>query len=160
MTLPVFALLGRKDQPTDAVEQYCRYLAAALESHDIHLELRRVPWELHGWRESLHALQLQAADWRGKWVLVQYTALAWSTRGFPLRFLRVLKMLKSAGARLGVVFHDVEPYSSTRLIDQLRRRVQVHVMRRALGLSSAAILPVVPENLSWLEEIPHFEPYY
>jgi len=34
MTTPVIALLGCKDVPTDAVEQYCRYLGAALESHD------------------------------------------------------------------------------------------------------------------------------
>jgi len=154
MTLSVFALLGRKDEPTDAVEEYCRYLGAALQAHDIQLQIRRVPWELHGWRESLHALKLQSAAWRGKWVLVQYTALAWSARGFPLRFLRVLKMLKTSGARVGVVFHDVEPYSSPRLIDQLRRRIQVRVMRRALKLSDLAILTVTPENLSWMKGTP------
>src|SRR3974390_1339857 len=119
MTLPVFALLGRKDEPTDAVEEYCRYLGGALQAHDIQLQIRRVPWELHGWRECLHALELQATDWRGKWVVVQYTALAWSARGFPLRFLRVLKLLESSGARVAVVFHDIEPYSSPRPIDQL-----------------------------------------
>lgn len=154
MTPPVFALLGRKDEPTDAVEEYCRYLGVALHAHDIQLQIRRVPWELHGWRESLRALQLQAADWRGKWVLVQYTGLAWSARGFPLRFLRVLKILKSSGARVGVIFHDVEPYSSPRPVDQLRRLVQVHVMRRALALSDLCIFTVTPENLSWLSETP------
>ena len=32
MSQIVTALLGRKDEPTDAVEEYCRYLAAALQS--------------------------------------------------------------------------------------------------------------------------------
>ena len=31
MTLLAIALLGRKDEPTDAVEEYCRYLSAALQ---------------------------------------------------------------------------------------------------------------------------------
>lgn len=150
VTQPVFALLGRKDEPTDAVEEYCRYLGASLQVHDIQLQIRRVSWEIHGWRESLHALEVEAANWRDKWVLVQYTALAWSARGFPLRFLRVLKVLKSMKARVGIVFHDVEPFSSPRLIDQLRRRVQVSVMRRGMEISDLAILTVMPEHLSWL----------
>ena len=42
MTLPVIALLGRKDEPTDAVEEYCRYLGSALELCGIELEIQRV----------------------------------------------------------------------------------------------------------------------
>jgi hypothetical protein len=45
---PVFALLGKRDVPTDAVEQYCRYLGAALQSHDFQLDIRRVPSVVHG----------------------------------------------------------------------------------------------------------------
>jgi hypothetical protein len=30
--------------------------------------------------------------------------------GFPQGFIRVLKVLKAAGAGVGIVFHDVEPY--------------------------------------------------
>ena len=154
MTTPCFALLGRKDVPTDAVEEYCRYLGGALQPHEFQLQIRRVPWELHGWRQALRALHLQSAGWRDTWVLVQYTALAWSARGFPLKFPRVLRMLKSVGARVAVVFHDVEPFSSPRLIDQLRRRVQLRTMRRALDLADLAIFTVPPEKLSWLKTIP------
>jgi len=154
MTRQVIALLGRKDEPTDAVEEYCRYLGAALDAHDIQLQIRRVPWEIHGWRQSLHALQLQSAGWRGTWVLVQYTALAWSARGFPLRFPRVLRMLKSAGARVAVIFHDVEPFTSPRLIDRLRHRVQLRTMCCALSLADLAIFTVLPEKVSWVKTIP------
>ena len=150
MSTPVIALLGCKDVPTDAVEQYCRYLGTALQSHDFQLEIRRVPWELHGWREALDALRLQAASWRGRWVLVQYTALAWSTRGFPYKFSRVLQVLKSAEARIAIVFHDVEPFRGPRLVDRLRTRVQLHAMRRALAAADLAIFTIPLEKLSWI----------
>jgi glycosyltransferase involved in cell wall biosynthesis len=154
MTRQLIALLGRKDEPTDAVEEYCRYLGAALQPHDFQMQIRRVPWELHGWRQSLRALHLQAQSWRGTWVLVQYTALAWSARGFPLKFPGVLRILKSAGARVAVVFHDVEPFSSPRLIDRLRYRVQQRTMRRTLDLADTAIFTVPPDKLTWLKAIP------
>jgi glycosyltransferase involved in cell wall biosynthesis len=154
MSRQLIALLGRKDVPTDAVEEYCRYLGAALLAHDYQLQIRRVPWEIHGWRQSLHALHLQSQAWRDTWVLVQYTALAWSARGFPLKFPRVLRMLKSAGTRVAVIFHDVEPFSSPRLIDRWRHRVQRRTMRRALEFADLAIFTVPPENLSWLETTP------
>ena len=154
MTRQLIALLGRKDEPTDAVEEYCHYLGAALQPHDFQMQIRRVPWEVQGWRQSFRALQLQSQAWRNTWVLVQYTALAWSARGFPLKFPRVLRQLKSAGARVAVVFHDVEPFSSPRLIDRVRCRVQRHVMRRSLQLADLAVFTVPPEKLSWLQSIP------
>jgi hypothetical protein len=150
LTTPCIALLGRKDEPTDAVEEYCRYLAVALRAREVQLEIRRVPWESHGWSEALQALQLQATQWRGTWVLVQYTALAWSSQGFPQKVLRTMNILKSAGARVGIVFHDVEPYPGTRLIDSVRRFVQVRTMRRGLDLADLAVFTVPPERLSWL----------
>jgi glycosyltransferase involved in cell wall biosynthesis len=154
LTKPCIALLGRKDEPTDAVEEYCRYLANALRAQDIQLEIRRVPWEIHGWPDALQALRLQATKWRDIWVLVQYTALTWSTRGFPQKVLCALRILKSAGARLGIVFHDVEPYPGTRLIDSVRRFDQVCTMRRALALADLTVFTVPPERLSWLTTVP------
>jgi len=107
LTISCIALLGRKDEPVDAVEEYCRYLAVALQTQGIRLEIHHVLWKVQGWPATLQALRLQAIKWRDLWVLVQYTALAWSARGFPQKVLQVLKILKSAGARVGIVFHDV-----------------------------------------------------
>jgi glycosyltransferase involved in cell wall biosynthesis len=154
LTIPCIALLGRKDEPTDAVEEYCHYLATALQVYDIQLEIRRVPWKTHGWPDALQALRLQANQWRDTWVLVQYTALAWSARGFPQKILRALKILKSAGARISIVFHDVEPYPGTRLIDSVRRFAQVYTMRRALAVADLSVFTVPPERLSWLTGAP------
>ena len=154
MSTNCVALLGRKDEPTDALEDYCRYLGNALRVHDIHLEISRVPWELHGWPNALRDLKLRAPRWRGIVVLIQYTALGWSARGFPWRILRVLKVLKSAGARLGVVFHDVEPYAGSRLIDSLRRFIQVRTMNRVLSMADFAVFTVPFERISWLRPVP------
>ena len=86
--------------------------------------------------------------------MLQYTALAWSARGFPLHFPRLLKSLKATGAHVGVVFHDIEPYCGTRVIDGLRRRVQLHVMRKALRLSDTAVFTVPMERVSWIKHEP------
>lgn len=144
------ALLGRRDEPTDAVEEYCRYLAAALVPHGFALELTRVAWHERGWRATLRELRNESAGWRGVQVFVQYTALAWSHRGFPLRFPGVLQILRAAGARVTVVFHDVEPYGGRRVVDRLRRRVQLRVMREALSVAAGALLTVPAEKLSWV----------
>jgi glycosyltransferase involved in cell wall biosynthesis len=152
MTRPIIALLGRKDEPTDAVEEYCHYLGSALKAHDFAMQIRRVPWEKHGWADALKALELQAAGWRGTWVLVQYTALAWSARGLPQKFIRVLRILKSAGAQVAVVVHDVEPYPGSRLAYKIRRFAQMRTMQAALGVADAGILTVALAQITWLSK--------
>ena len=154
MSQIAIALLGKQDKPTDAVEEYCRYLADALMACEVQLEIHRMPWEIHGWSEAFQTLQLQATQWRDTWVLVQYTALAWSSRGFPQKVLRTMNILKSAGARVGIVFHDVEPYPGNRPIDSVRRFFQVRTMHRALDLADLAVFTVPPERLSWLAAVP------
>jgi glycosyltransferase involved in cell wall biosynthesis len=150
MTCKIVALLGRKDEPTDAVEDYSRHLGEALRAHDFQLEIRRVPWNQCGWSASFEALRLQAESWRDTWVLVQYTALAWSSRGFPRRFLSMLRVLRRAGARIMVVYHDVDPFDGNRLIDRLRRSIQVKVMRDALLHADRAVFTVDLDRLQWL----------
>jgi glycosyltransferase involved in cell wall biosynthesis len=144
------ALLGRRDEPTDAVEEYCRYLGEALRAHDFELELVRVAWLEAGWTLAMRDLERQAGAWRGRWVLVQYTALAWSERGFPLRFLRVLRILRQAGAQVAMVYHDVLPYHGNRTIDKLRRRAQTHAMSEALRSCDLGIFTVAISKIPWI----------
>lgn len=150
MTQKCIALLGRRDAPSDAVEEYCQYLGAALRAHEFELELVRVAWLEDGWPTALRELERQAAGWRGCWVLVQYTALSWSERGFPLRFLRVLRVLRQAGARVAMVYHDVMPYEGTRTIDKLRRRAQTHAMSEALRSCELGIFTVPMSKIPWI----------
>jgi glycosyltransferase involved in cell wall biosynthesis len=146
----ITALLGRRDEPTDAVEEYCRYLGGALRAHGFEPEVVRVSWAERGWSSALRELAQQAVDWRGRWVCVQYTALAWSARGFPLRFVRILNLLRRAGTRVAVVYHDPEPFPGSRYLDQFRRAVQQYVMRQSLRRSELAIFTVPLSAVSWL----------
>jgi glycosyltransferase involved in cell wall biosynthesis len=144
------ALLGRRDQPTDAVEEYCRYLGEALRVHDFDLELERVNWLESGWSAALSQLGQKARGWRGQWVLVQYTALVWSKHGFPLGFLRVIRLLWRAGVRIAVVYHDAYPYAGTGWVNRLRRLAQLRAMRWAFLASDFIVLTLPPQKLAWL----------
>jgi glycosyltransferase involved in cell wall biosynthesis len=144
------ALLGRRDEPTDAVEEYCHYLGAALEAQGISFELERIRWCELGWRKALAGMDRRVAHWKNDWVLIQYTALAWSRRGFPLRFLGLVRFLRKYGVRCGVVFHDAQPYYGSRLVDRARRQLQIHTMREAVRLADLAVLTTPPEKAQWL----------
>ncbi len=145
----IIALLGRRDEPTDAVEEYCRYLGAALGTHGFELAVARLPWKERGWSAALRELRQKAADWRGQWVCAQYTALAWSAHGFPLRFLSVLNVLRRADTRVTVVYHDAGPYSGSRILDQLRRAVQLLGIF-TVPLSAISWLGAPPRNAAFI----------
>jgi len=117
------------------VEEYCRYLGEALRIQGFSLAIERVAWAERGWRRALRSLRRRAKGWRGMWVLVQYASRAWSRRGFPRRFSRVLRTLKPAGLRVAAVYHDVEPCAASSQMDRLRRRAQLRVMREAIDLA-------------------------
>jgi glycosyltransferase involved in cell wall biosynthesis len=147
-------MLGQRDGPTDGVADYCTYLGATLRLHDCELEIVRVPWQERGWGAALADLRRRAEDWAGCWVLVQYTALGWSRRAFPLHFLQVLRALRHNGAQCVVVFHDVLPYGGSRLIDRLRRACQLWVMRAAYRCTDLSVLPVSLDQVTWLPPRP------
>ncbi len=144
------AILGRRDEPTDALEDYCIWLGRALTGHGRTLELVRVSWSERGWPAALLWLWRESSSWRNQWVLAQYTALAWSRRGFPAGFLLVLGVLRIRRARCAVVFHDVQAYGGQRPIDRLRRACQQWVMRMAGRWAERSILTVPTEQVRWL----------
>ncbi|MDP9146040.1 MAG: glycosyltransferase, partial [Acidobacteriota bacterium] len=114
------------------------------------MEIVRVQWAKVGWAASLRELQSYVRDPENSWFIVQYTALAWSWRGFPTRALRLVKFLKRNGRRCAIVFHDADPYEGERWRDRVRRRVQRFVMRETLKRSDLAILTVPREKLFWI----------
>jgi glycosyltransferase involved in cell wall biosynthesis len=144
------ALLGRQDFPTDGVEDYCMYLGEALRRHGIELKLVRVPWAEKGWIGALGQLRRDCGAWRGQRVLLQYTALAWSRRGFPWRVLSVLRTLKRSGLKVAVVFHDTSPVVGGRLRDRVRSRIQDWVMRRIALNSDRSISVLRAEQMAWV----------
>ena len=146
----MIALLGRRDEPTDALEDYCHCLGQALAAEGYALDLVRVPWPERGWLPALNWLRHESEKWKGSWVLVQYTALSWSRRGFPLLLLAVLGLLRIQGTRIAVIFHDPEPYPGTRLVDKVRRSCQRWIMRWIYKLSDKSVLTIPVQHASWL----------
>jgi len=144
------AIIGRRDEPTDALRDYCRWLGEALLERGVRLEMTEVPWAREGWPTSLWRLWKESRAWRGRWVLAQYTALAWSRRGLPAGFLLVLSVLRIRRARCAVVFHDVQAYGGQRPVDRLRRACQQWVMRMAWRWAERSILTVPTEQVRWL----------
>jgi len=147
------ALLGRRDEPTDGVRDYCSLLAEALRRRGVTLKLAESFWERDGWLRELWNLWKQSRKWRGEWVLMQYTALAWSRRGFPFGFLAVLALLKARGARTAVVFHEVRDDRADRLLDRFRIAFQYAVMRTAFRWADHSILTVPVEQVPWLNPL-------
>src|SRR6266849_5863485 len=146
------ALLGREDEPTDALEDYCKLLAQSLHKKRYSLEISRIAWAEQGWRRALRDADKRFAEQAGGWALVQYTPLAWSRRGFPLRFAGMIDGLKGAGIHVLIVFHDPEPFGGRRCRDRLRRRIQLAVMRRAARLADKIVSTISPDRVPWMQD--------
>jgi glycosyltransferase involved in cell wall biosynthesis len=152
MTERCVAILGRRDEPTDAVEEYCQYLGRALSKQGIQLEIIRVRWSELGWRESLRGLRREMKESQATWAAVQYTTLSWSRRGFPVRLLKVIQAVQESGKRCAAVFHDAGPYGGQRVVDRIRRQIQLYTMRRAVRLVNLTVLTIPREKVTWMPE--------
>lgn len=145
------ALMGRRDEPTDGVEDYCRFLADALAQRGIRLQSTRVSWDMDGWLRALWKLRNESRQWRGRLVFVHYTGMAWSRRGFPFGAVIVARILKSQGARGAVVFHEFSRQHSSRAwISRLRGALQAATIRRLYRGASNTVFTVPLEFVNWL----------
>lgn len=145
------ALLGRRDRPTDGVEDYCTFLGQALEQRNVRLQLVRVAWDEKGWIGAFTELRRESVRWRGRWVLLQYTALSWSRRGFPFRALAALRILRRGGARVAVVFHEPHRQDySPGWIHRVRGASQDWVIRRLYAGAEKCIFTDPLEKIGWL----------
>ncbi|HEX4643444.1 MAG TPA: hypothetical protein VH161_08245 [Candidatus Acidoferrales bacterium] len=143
-------LLGRRDQPTDGVADYCERLRDAGAARGLSFEIVQVPWAERGWRSAIAELRRAAADWRDRFVLLQYTTLAWSRRGFPLRAPRLLEVLRQCRARPGVVFHDFMPFQAPGIVGTIREYCHLRVLRQLYGFSELSVFTVETNKISWL----------
>jgi len=116
------------------------------------METVRLDWAERGWNATLADLRVKAKAWRGRWVLLQYTTLAWSRRGFPLQAPRTLAVLRKSGVRCGVVFHDFGPAVGHGAIARVREYCHVYALEklyaiaeRAAGGEYAHAVPTRPE---------------
>jgi len=144
------AILGRREEPTDGVHDYCCYLRDALAKEGVNLTLTQVRWAEIGGKASRQELLEAVKGKQNTYFLLQYTALSWSRRGFALPAVGILKLLKKNGARCAVVFHDPDGYAGSRAVDRFRRGIQRYAMRRLVRLSDLAIFTLPRNKISWL----------
>ena len=144
------ALLGRDDKPTDGVADYCSFLGEALARRGVEFKLARVCWAEDGWWRALRRLRGQSGEWRGKWVLLQYTALGWSRRGFPFGVVVALSIVRRHGARCSVVFHEAFCAEGPRLVDHIRNSYQRWVVRWLYHTAEKVIVTTPVETIRWL----------
>jgi len=145
------AILGRTNRPTCGVEDYCTFLAEALERRGLKLNTKRVRWAERRWIPALWALWRESADWRG-WVVLQYTAGSWSRYGFPFGALAAMAILRHRRLLCAVMFH--EPYRwdslTPSLVRGFRGFCQDWVIRQLYRGATKAIFPDPLETIAWL----------
>ena len=149
------AVLGRRDFPTDGVEDYCAFLGEALSRRGIQLNPIHVDWDRLGRMRSLWRLWRESASWRGNWVLLQFTSLAWSRRGFPFGVLFALRILRRRGARVAVVFHEpVCQAGLPTLLNRIRAACQDWVIQKLYASAERAIFADALCTIPWLPKEP------
>lgn len=148
--LSVIALLGHTDTPVDGVEDYCSRLSGAFERLGTRMEVARVPWFDRGWTAAMTRLARESISWQGRWVVLQFTALAWSRRGFPFGVLGVLAVLRRRGVRCAVMFHEPTRHGGSRWIDRVRGMCQDWVIRKIYQDAELAIFADPLPTIPWL----------
>ncbi len=149
----VLALLGRPDTPTDGVADHCAFLGRALTRRGVEFTVVRAPAAEESWLRSLGQLWRMTAAWRDKWVLLQYTALGWSRRGFPFAAVAAILLLRSRGIRCGVVFHEPFRQGGDRnlaWIDALRGACQDWTIRALHRFARISIVTLPLNKIPWL----------
>jgi glycosyltransferase involved in cell wall biosynthesis len=148
------AILGKRDFPTDGVEDYCTFLGDVLLRHGIELKKTRVRWKEDGWLHALQQLRRQSLEWDGQWVIIQYTALAWSRRGFPFGAIAAIEILRRRRIRCAVMFHEPFRQSgvSNRWIDRVRGACQDWVVHRLYHEAEKSIFADPLESIDWLPQ--------
>ncbi len=145
------AVLGRKDTPTDGVEDYCTFLSSSLKQRDVSLRQIRIDWIVKGWGRSLIELWRASATWRESWILIQYTALSWSRRGFPVALVFSLPIVRFRAKHCAVVFHEFPRQgTTTRWVDRVRRACQQWVIHELYKAADKGIFTVPLEAITWL----------
>ena len=51
--LSIVALVGRRDEPTDGVRDYCAWLGGALKQRNVEFETAELRWDQQGWLAAL-----------------------------------------------------------------------------------------------------------
>jgi glycosyltransferase involved in cell wall biosynthesis len=150
----LITLLAHRDGDMDGVTEYCTSLRRELPKHGLEVRLERVQCDEIGWPRALWRFFRESAAWRGQWVLLQYTALGWSRRGFPIAALLAVAILRLRGARCAILFHEPSGATGPRLIDRIRCAFQDWTVRALHRLTEKSVFTVPLDAFPWLSHAP------
>jgi glycosyltransferase involved in cell wall biosynthesis len=153
MTL-LIPLLALRDGDMDGVTEYCNSLRRELPKHGFEVRLARVPFDKIGWPRALWNLFRESAAWRGQWVVLQYTALGWSRRGFPVGALITVAILRLRGARCAIFFHEPVGAGGPGLIGSIRRVFQEGIVRTLHRITDKSVFTVPLDGFPWVSRAP------
>ena len=103
-----------------------------------------------GWARAFIDLWRWSKERRGSWIILQYTALAWSGRGLPFGALAALVILRWRGARCAVMIHEPRRISGERWVDRVRGACQSFVVRKLYRKAEKTIFADSLETIEWL----------
>ena len=144
-------VLGKRSFPTCGVADHSMRLAEAL-SRRSNVTLMHVHWSELGWLRAMIALHKQYRRNPQDWVVMQFTPLAWSDRGFAVGALFVAILTRLSGEKLAIIMHDPIAFTGTRWRDVFRRHTQQVVMRRLVGWVHVAFVTLEPSKLPWADD--------
>ena len=141
----IISLLGPPQTPTDGVLDHAHLLSEALVNHGHRASVIHHRWDREGWTKSLRALpgRLLGADH----VIMHYTHLAWSRRGFPIRALLVATLIRRR--RLWLLIHDPVGFPYSSLIGRVRSKAQVLVMWMLVRFADRTYVTIHPSCVTW-----------
>lgn len=147
--LDILLLLGRPDEPVDGVHDYSMKLASVLTARGHSVSVARLRWDRTGWVRSLIQLRRRLGNEPRAWVLLQFTAGAWSKTLFTSWVLVLCSLVRWTGSHFGVVVHDPFPIPGTRVRDRVRRRYQALVFRILARKADAMFATLDPLIIPW-----------
>jgi glycosyltransferase involved in cell wall biosynthesis len=146
----ITALVGRLDEPTDGVRDFCHCLSEALRQQGVTMGFEETAWAKIGWRKALRQIRARLLVTPGDWVLLQFTGMAWSRRGFPFGVLTVARKLRNRGARLAVVFHEPHGFRTKGIWARFRFKCQEWIIHHLYRISDLGIFTVSLSRLNWI----------
>lgn len=148
----VLMISGARDRgPTDGVRDYVANVGAELaeKGHAVRGASGSFPIRaIHGWKRQFGT--------KGPSVgVLQYTHLAWSRRGFPIRAAVIARLWRWLRyPPLVTVVHDPVPFPGSGSVSAVRAATQRWVMRSLLRNSGAMVVTIEPELIPWVAPLP------
>ncbi|MEX0990757.1 MAG: hypothetical protein WD004_00600 [Actinomycetota bacterium] len=148
--LRIALLHGMRHEPADGIWNNSGRLAEALQRKGHDVTRVEVAWNTRGWKRALGDLR---RDLSGgcDWVVLPYTPLLWSRRGFPWRVYLVTRAVRRSGAGLVVHIHDPLVSTGPRLIDRVRAAFQTFVVRRLSRSALRLFVSIQPGSIPWMD---------